>query len=283
MAKKDVKTLPANADVSEAYENRVVETSLPAAGGYGSYDKWPHPSVDAHYRKLLLTKLLAVAAAVPFVEKRGENEKQDYTYVRATDIVALFRDKLFERGVLLTSDVVDLRTWEAQGRNQTLNGVHLLIRFTFEDAETGYSLSMMGAGSGLDTGDKAIYKAQTGALKYILRNTFLVPDVDTDPEADETVDEEMNGSVRRSKRADPVLNTEDGDYITKAQRDRLWAIARSAFPDAGEDEVNKIIRDAIGHHNLEHTSDITRDIYDDICDRVGGDKLKIKSNGRKRK
>jgi hypothetical protein len=36
-------------------------------------------------------------------------------------------------------------------------------------------------------GDKAVLKAQTGALKYALRNAFLVPD-DTDPEGDETTD-----------------------------------------------------------------------------------------------
>ena len=40
---------------------------------------------------------------------------------------------------------------------------------------------------GCDNNDKAAYKAQTGALKYALKNAFLIPD-EADPEADESVD-----------------------------------------------------------------------------------------------
>jgi hypothetical protein len=40
-------------------------------------------------------------------------------------------------------------------------------------------------GEGQDAGDKAVYKAMTGALKYCLLKTFLIPTGD-DPERDET-------------------------------------------------------------------------------------------------
>lgn len=39
-------------------------------------------------------------------------------------------------------------------------------------------------GEGMDTGDKAIYKAITGAQKYVLMKTFLIPTGD-DPELEE--------------------------------------------------------------------------------------------------
>ena len=43
-------------------------------------------------------------------------------------------------------------------------------------------------GSGADTGDKAAFKAETGTLKYALKNACLAPD-ERDPEADATFDE----------------------------------------------------------------------------------------------
>ena len=57
----------------------------------------------------------------------------------------------------------------------------------FHDLDFNEKLTASGLGDGADSGDKGIYKAQTGALKNALRNAFLLPD-EADPEADEEVD-----------------------------------------------------------------------------------------------
>jgi hypothetical protein len=65
----------------------------------------------------------------------------------------------------------------------------LTLRFTWTltDGETGETLSFQSIGTGADSGDKAAYKAATGALKYALLTGFLIPTGD-DPESDIATD-----------------------------------------------------------------------------------------------
>ena len=55
------------------------------------------------------------------------------------------------------------------------------MTYTFMDADTAEEISVKVAGEGLDPGDKAPYKAMTGALKYALLQSFLLATGD-DPE-----------------------------------------------------------------------------------------------------
>ena len=62
----------------------------------------------------------------------------------------------------------------------------VVMAYTFADVDTGEEVVAKVAGQGLDPGDKAPYKAMTGALKYALLQSFLLATGD-DPE-DERVD-----------------------------------------------------------------------------------------------
>jgi hypothetical protein len=61
-----------------------------------------------------------------------------------------------------------------EGTEKQSNGRIVKDRFILTDIETGFSESGSISGEGLDKGDKAGYKAHTGAMKYYLANTFLV-------------------------------------------------------------------------------------------------------------
>src|SRR5689334_19963010 len=115
-------------------------------------------------------------AEIDHVEKRGRNSFHGYDYVRATDIASAVRKKLAAKNVILLSDVVAERHYEIPAREGPIQAVDLKVLYTFHDADSGESLSFHGFGSGADRGDKAVYKAHTGALKYAIRNAFLVPD-----------------------------------------------------------------------------------------------------------
>ena len=78
----------------------------------------------------------------------------------------------------------------------------LHIQGTFTDNESGECLSSSAIGWGADTQDKAPYKAMTGALKYLLRTTFLIPD-ELDPE-NESKEREVRAEVEKQKR--PILD-----------------------------------------------------------------------------
>ena len=58
---------------------------------------------------------------------------------------------------------------------RTFKGVILqFIEFTLFDIESGFYETTVITGEGIDKGDKAGYKAYTGALKYYLADTFMV-------------------------------------------------------------------------------------------------------------
>ena len=57
----------------------------------------------------------------------------------------------------------------------------VVMAYTFADVDSGEEIIAKVAGQGLDPGDKAPYKAMTGALKYALLQSFLLATGD-DPE-----------------------------------------------------------------------------------------------------
>ena len=142
----------------------------------------------------LAAKLAEVMATIDHVEKRGRNEFQNYDYVKAADIARAVRTELAKRGVIMLQSIVDKRFYEVPAREGVMQATDLHIQFTFYDGETGEKLTTDGYGSGTDKGDKASYKAQTGALKYALRHAFLIPD-ESDPEADASVDKATEEST----------------------------------------------------------------------------------------
>lgn len=121
----------------------------------------------------LLSKLLQVATAIPEINKTGYNSFHDYKYVTEEDIVKPVRELLYKNNVLLFTSVEDVR--------QENELTTLIMTFTFYDVDSGESMSFKWVGQGADKGDKGVYKAQTGALKYFLLKTFLIPTA-TDPE-----------------------------------------------------------------------------------------------------
>lgn len=116
------------------------------------------------------------------VEKNGYNTFHKYAYVKEDDLVEAVRGKLSERGILLLPSV------EHCSREDNLTTV--ILKFTFIDSETTQTYTAQWAGTGDDKGDKGLYKAYTGAVKYFLMKTFLIPTGD-DPEGDEKTDKRV--------------------------------------------------------------------------------------------
>ena len=137
----------------------------------------------------LLQKLASVVAEIDSVEKRGRNDFQKYNYVKAADVAWAVRKALSERNIFLVCDVIDVRNYEIPAKEGVMQAVDVKMQFSFFDGDDpqAHPIVLHSYGTGTDKGDKAIYKAQTGALKYGLRHAFLIPD-ESDPEADTTVD-----------------------------------------------------------------------------------------------
>jgi ERF superfamily len=137
----------------------------------------------------LLAKLAKIVAAIDHVEKSGRNEFHKYNYVRAADVAWVVRKALSEQNIYLVSDVVEVRNYEIPAKEGMMQAVDVKMEFSLFDGDSPETspIVLHAWGTGTDKGDKAIYKAQTGALKYGLRHAFLIPD-ESDPEADTAVD-----------------------------------------------------------------------------------------------
>ena len=133
-------------------------------------------------------KISQVMAQVNRVPKNGYNSFHKYNYATESDLTESIRPILIECGLAFFTTVLE--------QNREGEFTKVKMEFTLVDIDTGEMLKSTYWGEGQDKGDKGLYKAYTGATKYFLMKTFLIPTGD-DPEADTTVDE-------RNEKSQPV-------------------------------------------------------------------------------
>lgn len=138
----------------------------------------------------LVSKLASIMGELGSVEKKGFNKAQNYRFVRESDVVAALVPLLSKHHIILhtsvTSHARDALYTTQSGMTMWLTTIS--VEGTWIDGETGETLpASTFIGYGADTGDKGVYKAMTGAEKYMLMKGFLISTGD-DPEADEKVD-----------------------------------------------------------------------------------------------
>ena len=147
----------------------------------------------------LAQKLITVYKTIEFIEKRGFNKSQSYKYMKASDIVTAVRRALLDQGVYaeinMFFDGPNYTIARAKDKDAPFSAVNTRCVAIFHDTDSNEILTASGLGTGADTGDKASYKSQTGAIKYMLRNAFLIPDEEGDPESDPKLDEGADPSV----------------------------------------------------------------------------------------
>lgn len=122
------------------------------------------------------------------LQKGGNNLYDKYKYFSEAQYKELFTELFSDYGLELKFTELSYDTFE--GPEKQANGRMPRIQFTLFDIETGFGEDTVITGEGIDKGDKAGYKAYTGALKYYLANTFMVATGD-DPEKD-SPDQKMN-------------------------------------------------------------------------------------------
>jgi hypothetical protein len=201
---------PATTGPKRAESSPVVEPSAPTLNGATAEDP---------VRLNLRQKLAEVRRRIGYIQKRGHNERFNYSYVTAADIAGSVGDILSELGVIVIPSLENITYESTAGRGETTRMARVVMAYTFSDVDSGEEITAKVAGQGLDSGDKAPYKAMTGALKYALLQSFLLATGD-DPE-DERVDARFTASGSdRPISADEVHELEKliGDTGTDLQR-----------------------------------------------------------------
>ncbi len=210
----------------------------------------------------LLGKLHEVAVSIDSVEKRGENKAQHYSYVQAVDVVRAVREKLLARDIIVVPSAGNVCHEDARGGKGMVTTVDLLYRFT--DTGTGEYVEVPWVGVGADIGgDKGIYKAMTGGLKYALLSLFLIPTTD-DPEGDAQTEPASATSNDAERPAAPTIPA-DRAYLIAEKAQELGLIktetAEGAAPsfDFGPVFKAKLATlgvERIGQLNVDQAEDV---------------------------
>jgi len=136
-------------------------------------------------QKSIYKKINAVMKEVNWIQKDAKNEFHGYNYASEKAIKETLHPMLAKHGIVYSmtvGEVKEIRSWQTKrGATQCLMIIN--CSYEFADVETGEKICGEFAGAGCDGEDKGLYKAITGALKYILTTTFLIPTGD-DPETD---------------------------------------------------------------------------------------------------
>ena len=115
------------------------------------------------------------------VARDRTNEFDRYKYFSEAGYKKLFTELFSNAGLELTTTIDEVERFTVDGKQN--NGRQVKVIFTLSDVETGFAETSTFYGEGFDKGDKGLYKAYTGALKYYLANTFMVATGD-DPEVE---------------------------------------------------------------------------------------------------
>lgn len=151
-------------------------------------------------------------------EKDGLNRRQSYDYITEKQYKNNFKAALAMAGLDFKSSMLDYQFIPSISDKMNM----IIARFEFHiiDRATGDSEAYTAGGSGADMGDKGMYKAYTGALKYFIANNFLVAE-GTEPEADdEPARAPYIPAERRAEIKEALTNQDD-----PATEEQLEAIA----------------------------------------------------------
>ena len=130
--------------------------------------------------KNVAKKVNLVMADVEKFFKDGKNKFQNYDYVSEANAVAQIRISWVKHNLVAIPFTENIETTQI---NDTKNGqaqyrTNVDMLYQIIDCESGEMLLARFGGTGVDSSDKGIYKAITGANKYFLFKTFQVETAD---------------------------------------------------------------------------------------------------------
>lgn len=143
--------------------------------------KAPTPEENLSPEAIILRAMNAVMDEVDYVQKKGENDFHGYKYATEADVLARLRPAMVKHGLILLPSVQQVSAVDQYG-NTTVS-IHYTLAHT---SGAVWPQPIIAAGCGNDKnksgiGDKGLYKALTGANKYLLFKLFQI-ETGNDPE-----------------------------------------------------------------------------------------------------
>lgn len=195
--------------------------------------------------------LAVVMGKITAIEKAAKNISSGYSARSIDDVLDTLHPLLAGVGLVVLTEVMhaEYDTYK-NAKGTLLTNCRLRVAFHFTAAD-GTQATIVMQGEARDSADKATNKAVTGALKYGLLNTFLVP-VRGMPDADtETLEATAHATAEAPPQADhpavaaqkAVLELVDGDRVAAKA---LWDLAAAqAAPGVDLQQIDATVGLAI--------------------------------------
>lgn len=155
--------------------------------------------------KELLAALGKVKAGLGSVKMTGKNDHDQYEYLKENDIINAVEPLLHANNLLLVKEVLEVIPIE--GVRKTKSGgdqyaVRVKMKGTLYHIPTGEHMEITSFGEGQDRADKGLYKAMTGASKYLMSKFFNIATGD-DPETDRGTQGGGNQTTQKPPQSNP--------------------------------------------------------------------------------
>ncbi len=182
------------------------------------------------------------------------NEYDNYQYFSEAQYKELFTDLFSKNGIELFIDEIDYGTFE--GTDKQPFGRTVTLACTLIDTDTGYAETSRHTGEGLDRGDKAGYKATTGALKRFLSSTFLVATQDDPEREDDKTSKKPTSNYKSNSKQ--TLNNKKGT-ITQGQKNTIKTLFKENV-----DELKTLLKSTykvtkVDELSMENASQLIKD------------------------
>jgi hypothetical protein len=193
----------------------------------------------------LTSKLAKIMGEVGYVQKDARNDHQGYKYASAEAVLRKVNAACSREGVCIQSST-ELLKYDTRVKVNGKSENYALVRLTLHFRYGGEDCSAQGLGEGADAGDKAIYKANTGAMKYALSSAFCISWGD-DPEADSSTDQRASDNVvvkapNSPAKAPKAAKATQAAPKTEVAKDGLLEAVRTTTDPAAREALKESIR-----------------------------------------
>lgn len=140
---------------------------------------------EQNITRSLHRKIAEIVQLVENVEKDGYNAHFGYAFTSEGALLRALREAMAQRHLTLYPSVIPesikvepvVKVDPAINVEPVIKGyiTTCAVNYTFTDGESGESFTACIPCQGYDSQDKGAYKAMTGAIKYALRQTFMIP------------------------------------------------------------------------------------------------------------
>lgn len=224
---------------------------------------------EMKYPSSIAAALHQVMTRIGYVQKKGTNDFQKYKYAGEAHVLEALRPEMVEAGIILIPSGKHRSAIDEHGIT------HVEVEYTLLHKDGSvWPEKIIAYGDGGDknskgVGDKGLYKALTGANKYLLFKLFQLETGDADPEAESEHDKEdaaPQSNTTAAKSTGKLANDKAPAAVAiKAKSPSEWAEKFKATASVAPDIESLTAFEKVNHDWL---SKLPKDLYDTCADSL---------------